>query len=69
MNKVDSKSDRFRYAEDKQSHPYDFPDLNDLFQLSDLSVLQTEMDRLADAFYHVAIVLIGPPEPEGNEAN
>jgi len=69
MNKVDSKSDRFRYSEDKKSHPYDFPDLHRLFQLSDLSVLQAEMKRLAETFYLVAIMLMGPPEPEGSEAN
>ena len=69
MDTVDSKSDRFRYAEDKQSRHYDFPDLNKLFQLSEISALRTEMERLAEAFYHVAIVLIGPPEPEGSEAN
>ncbi|NLO33176.1 MAG: hypothetical protein GX117_07460 [Candidatus Hydrogenedentes bacterium] len=69
MNKVDPKSDRFRYAEDKRSRPYDFPDLHSLFQLSELSVLHTEMERLNESFYHVAIVLVGPPETEGNEAN
>ncbi len=69
FDKVDAKSDRFRYAEDRRSRPYDFPDIQALFPLTGLSTLRAEMKRLDEAIHNIAIVAIGPPEPEGNEAN